>query len=180
MLPSFTDRRILVKPFFQIEDNQLVQRNVPVPRPSQKDVTGPYRHFFGYSYFIHKLMMSRFKGYWLQGKNWLQTKKAHSYGTNVACLLFHRLDALAKSHGVKETYILIQYTSHLNPGQIKMIDTVLPCIKGTSLKIIDLRIPLAKIKKANKEKFYRFFKGPDRHMSYKGNYFVASKLQEAM
>lgn len=177
---EFSERTAVGKPFFKIEDNRLVQMNVPVPRPSQKSVIGPYRHFLGYSYFIHKLMMSRFKGYWLQGKNWLSVKKAHSYGNSVACMLFRKFDDLIKAHGIKEAYILVQYTSHISHKERRIIDNVLPCIKDTSLKIVDLRDALIKTKKANRKKFDQFYNGPNKHMSYEGNYFVAGKLQDAI
>jgi hypothetical protein len=55
------------KPYFDIVDNRLMPKNVPVPRPSNKAVTGKFRHFLGYSYLIHKTMMKGCQHYWLMG-----------------------------------------------------------------------------------------------------------------
>jgi len=174
---ELSERTAVGKPFFEIVDDRLVQRNIPVPRPSQKKVIGPLRHLLGYSYFVHEIMMSRFPGYWLEGKNWLSNKKVHSDGETVACLLFQKLEEVAKAHKVKQVYVLVQYTADPTPEEFSRVDNVVSGINNLSLQVIDLRYELSKIRMADEEKYEGLFSG---HMTGEGNYFVARVLEEAI
>jgi len=174
---ELSERTAVEKPFFDIVNDRLVLRNIPVPRPSQKKVIGPVRHLLGYSYFVHRMMMSRFRGYWLEGKNWLSNNKVHSDGEKVACLLFQKLEEVARAHSIKEIYVLVQYTADPTPEEFRRVDNVLSGIGSLSLQVIDLRYELSKIRMADEAKYAGLFAG---HMTGEGNYFVARELEKAI
>lgn len=178
---ELSKRSAVEKPYFDIVDNRLMPKNVPVPRPSNKAVTGKFRHFLGYSYLIHKTMMKCCQHYWLLGITWNQFYtgyKVHSKGKAVACLLFQTFQLLARANSISDVYILVQYTSDLPPDEPELMHNLfLDCTDGQSVVIVNLWEPLAAVKKQAPKRFERYY---DRHMTYEGNYFVAQQLLKAM
>lgn len=177
---QLSERSSIGKPYFDINQEELLLKNVPVPRPSSFNDVGRFRYIAGYSYFAHKFMMLTYPEVWLEGKKWHQTTKIHSKGSLVACLLLQKFARLAESNNIKKAYILIQDTSRVSIRSVNLVNSTLDCfekLQAELLNIIDLRPELTQLRTNDRTKFDSLFFG-GRHMTQKGNYFVAQKLQE--
>lgn len=179
---ELAERDGVSKPYFEIKDDKLILKNIPVPPPSQKEAfLSRFRKIFGYSFLVHKIMMRVAPGYWLQGR-W-HNIKVHSEGEKVACLIFKKLEDIAVANSMK-IYVLFQYHDVIDQHyevplneQLAMMDRMLHCLQKTSLKVVDLKQALLEMKERNKDEYKSMYKG---HMTAKGNYFVASKLLEVI
>ncbi|MFC1829618.1 SGNH/GDSL hydrolase family protein [Thermodesulfobacteriota bacterium] len=178
---ELSKRSAVEKPYFDIVDNRLIPKNVPVPRPSGKAVTDNFRHFLGYSYFVHKIMMRCCPHYWLMGITWNQFYtgyRIHNKGKAVACLLLKKLSVLAQVNDISKVYVLVQHTSDLPPDEHALMRNLFEsCIDEESIRILDLWGALSEVRTQDAKTFKRYY---DRHMTYDGNHFVARQLQKAM
>lgn len=168
---ELSERTAVGKPYFAVIDTKLVLKNVPVPKPSGNHVVGKFRQIFGYSYFIHKFMLRVNPGFWLQGQDWSRSTKVHNDGLKVTYLLFRKLEELCIANNIK-MYIFVQYSKDLSSGRVK---NVAEFFRSSTAELIDLKSAFSELKKRDKKKFERLFFG---HMTYEGNFWVASKLQK--
>lgn len=161
------------KPYFEVNNERLVLKNVPVPLPTPYKL-GKIRQLLSYSYFIHTLMMRLFPTYWLQGVS--GSTQVHAEGETVACLLFRELEELTRENHL-ETYLLVQYPETPSDEELQMIDRILRCVNHDTLHLVNLREKFAKQRVQHYEQYQRYF---NVHMTYAGNYFVALHLKEAI
>ena len=162
------------KPYFDVSDDTLTLKNVPVPLP-ENYMIGPFRNLLSYSYFFHKFMTLVAPVYWLQGTEPL--KGAHLEGAKVGCLLMRELSLLARERQL-EVYVLVQETVDPTPGNLHMLDQVLACVDTRMLHLVDVRSVLAAIQQTDPQQYARYFE--KTHMSTEGNAFVARIIQTAM
>lgn len=165
------------KPYFKVKSNGLLLSNSPVLRASPSKPRMIVR-LLGYSYTIHKIMMNLAPNLWLQGYKWHENRQnPEGQGKVIAGMLFQELQTILDRKKVKKTYVLIQYFdrngSYFNPK----VDFVKNYINKTNMEIIDLKEDLLALKKENPELYQSFF---NFHMTYKGNFFVAKKLEEVL
>jgi len=172
---ELSERTGAAKPYFELLDTALLIKNVPVPVPMPPKELDIVRSVLGYSFFIHRVMVKVFPHYWLQGRS--RMTRAHSDAEGVACSIFRQLDNSARSHNVKNVFILVQHEKELKPQELAMVYRVTKCIDDPLVKVIDLRTPLLEVKRLNRETYESFF---DKHMTYEGNYFVARQLRDAI
>lgn len=171
------------KPYFDIENGVLIQKNTPVPPPALTDFGNPgIRKYLGYSAFIHYFMMrSRFAMWWLRGDKW-KDRKVHddNTGEEIACLLIKELDdmALAKNLNV---YLLAQYGRDVGTPYTRKSGQAIRCAAPRNLVVVDLYEPMLEIRSHNRHEFKGMFTpGKRHHMTFQGNRFVAVKVNEAM
>jgi hypothetical protein len=175
-----SERTSVPKPYFELSKTDelvLMKEHVLSYTPTKK--LGSLRRVLGYSFFADKLLSKTFPEYWLQGL-WKSTK-VHSKGPEITCKIFERLKHYARDEKIK-LYILIQYSIDDIDGfaqRLKVIDEVISCIDQEVLRLVDLRTSLAEFKEQDNGKYKRLFHGQG-HMTREGNYFVASKLWEAI
>lgn len=173
--------RLAKKPYFDVLDGKLIlnDKYVSSYKPAAR-IQSRYKRRLGYSFFIHKLMMERLKGYWLQDVN-NQIKKIHSKGEEVVCLIFDEIKKYAVNNGIK-VYILVQYfeRNFESPDccrrELERTINVIKCI-DKPLQLVDLYNSTVELRKQDKGKYKSLYKG---HMTKEGNYFVAQILNEVM
>lgn len=167
------------KPYFVINNDKLVLKNSPVPRPALTDHGDPgIRSILGYSMFIHYYMMKYGNGmWWLRGEQWENIQEhRNSTGNDIACLIVEELARIARTKGIK-VYLLAQYGKNTVSGSIKRARQVLDCADPYRLTVIDLHKPLLEVRDRDGRE-YRSFYTRQQHMTYKGNMFVAQQLNE--
>lgn len=171
------ERTSAAKPFFEVDREELVLRNVPVPRIGENaaSVEGA-KNLLAYSYLVHKLMMKWFPDFWLENR-W-RSKIAHSDGLKVGCLLLERLEHFAREKQIG-LFVLIQYGEDgvSNVRQRADLDAVLKCLSDEATRVVDLRGVLSGIKFDDSDQYARLFNG---HMTSEGNQLVARVLYHAM
>jgi hypothetical protein len=174
---GYSERTAVGKPYFEVHDGALELRNTPVPPLSATSDLGFVRRVLGYSHATHTLMMARFKGLWLHGKNWLRETRVHRDGPNVTCEIFHELEKWAPTAGIDKVYVLVQYTSQLFPREIRLINKVLHCLEEDSLEVVDLRSVLMGLRTTDLKAFRALFR---THMTSAGNQLVADSMHVAI
>lgn len=177
---QLSERSSVGKPYFDINQGELVLKNTPVPQPNY-DKVGLLRRVAGHSYFLHRFMLSRFPGLWLEGIKWKQTTKVHSQGNIVSAMLLQKFSELAESNNIK-VYILIQDTYVSSARSKNIVDSTLDYftkIQTKPLNIIDLRSELDELRTNNNKEFKSLFFGK-KHMTKAGNHFIAQKLKERL
>jgi len=169
------------KPYFDIQDDKLVLRNNPVPRPSLTDYGDPgIRRILGYSVFIHNLMMKYGNGiWWLRGDRW-KDKQVHqdSTGDAIACLIVKDLARLGKQDNIK-VYLLAQYGKNRKSKRVDRAKKALACADPELITVIDLHEPLLEVLNRDRQE-YRSFYTKKQHMTFKGNMFVAKKVETVL
>ncbi len=163
------------KPYFEIKNSKLFLKNSPVTQATVKKI-GPIRFLLGHSYLIHAIMIKLAPNWWLQGGYRWSENRVRNRGEEVACKIFQSLDAILQKRNIDKSYILIQYEQHELLDNDPQLSCVKYCINQTSMKILDLKGYLLD-KKKNDPSLYNSFFCPS-HMSYYGNFFVASLLKE--
>lgn len=164
------------KPYFIIQNNSLILKNVPVEKKQIKPAK--IRGVLGYSFFIHTIMLKLAPVWWLQEDEYYERNENFKEGKckEVACLLFKELGFLIEDYNIKHAYILVQDISFPTKFH-RDVDYILKCVDTSRVEVVDLRRHLYMIKIREPLRYKSFFDG---HMTYKGNYFVAEKLFEVM
>jgi len=169
------------KPYFVINKGLLELKNNPVSRPSLTDYGDPgIRRILGYSVFIHYFMMKYGNGmWWLRGDRWENVQvHRNSMGDDIACLIVRELAGIAQKKGIK-VYLLAQYGSNRESRGVKRSRKALDCADPRWLTVIDLHKPLLAVRDRDARE-YRAFYTRHQHMTFKGNMFVAKKLEAVL
>ena len=168
-------RHGIPKPYFVVENNQLVLKNVPVPfkKGTKLDF---FRTVFGHSHLVHKFMNRFFPTYWWQG-----TDQDYRYVKNgideVVTLLFGRLDNFAKDK--IRVIVLLQGDINVSETRYRIFEYILGQLRPNihHLEICNTTPSSLSLKKQNRQEFFSFFVDRSGHLSLKGNTFVATMLK---
>ena len=173
---ELSHRSSVPKPYFSINDGELVLNNDHVVKPVIRKSIGTARYVLGFSLLAHKLMSKAFPEIWYAG-GWRKTR-AHDQGPQVACLLFEKLGRLVEEGKVKQGLLLVQYSRYPSRENYHRVDHALECARNGPMEIIDLRADLEEMLHGDKTDFYSMYLNNRRsaHMNKKGNDFVAHKL----
>jgi hypothetical protein len=170
----------LEKPWFDVVDNGLVLRGVPVPPPALEPLD-PVRGVLGYSFLIDVIMRRlELEDWWLKGQP-ERAEEAHEEGDTVSCLLMERLQRLAKDHGA-HLLLVAQYTPHAwrrqstEDFEVGVVEPVLACARAAGLSTLDTREAVeAAVRKEGLDRYY-----VSRHMTADGNRLTAELIAEAL
>jgi hypothetical protein len=173
------------KPYYTIEDNELVLHNVPVP-PFEGRVRelGLVRGVLGYSYAI----------YWAAGRlgfdGWLgsvntQLNRATPGGTGqrITCLLLKRLKERADPRGIRLIMVMQYGVGDFVRSQPKPAIDVISCAAGMGVETVDTWTSLAEIYARDQALFRSLFIVQETgwsHMSADGNRLVASAIADRL
>jgi len=160
------------KPYFEIKQDSLFLRNIPVPPPRVPDI-GRVRQILGYSFFCHKLMLHAFPNFWMHGL-W-EEKKAHKKGQEVACRLLQRLAEISNLNGTT-LIVLVQYPADNSLADIETVKSVLACLDHEEVQIVDLHEALLSLSNHDSERYRKLF--GFSHLTVDGNRFVAEILKK--
>lgn len=154
------------KPYFDVENDALELKNVPVPQKSllQKTLLGS------------RLLKRAFPK--------LGIVKAHDDHERVASLLLKRVADKAKQKSIPIVFV-VQYND-LTMTTKENVDNVLSLVKDDGYsQIIDLFYPLRELNRTDFNRFVGLFYSYDsredikiRHMNSNGNYFIAQFLKD--
>jgi hypothetical protein len=169
------------KPYYTVEDNELVLHNVPVP-PFEGRVSelGLVRGLLGYSYAI----------YWAAGRlgfdRWLgsvntQNKRATAGGTGerITCLLLTRLKERADQSGMRLVMVMQYGVGDFGRPQPKAAMAVISCAAKMGVGTVDTWASLAEIYTKDEALFRSLFIVQESgwsHMSADGNRSVAAEI----
>jgi hypothetical protein len=171
----------LEKPYFDVVNGTLVERNVPVKPPASTASDAPpldlVRRILGYS-FMADVAMRRLglMSYWRRGQP-SQVVAAHDQGERVACLLMDRLGQLGQTSGVRIT-VVAQYSTQAWLGEsflreeARVIEGVLACARKSGLGTLDTRAAVEAAVRA--DGVWRYYAGT--HMNDAGNRLTATEL----
>ncbi len=165
------------KPYFEVKNGNLILRKDHIVLPPEKKLDS-FRKTLGYSFLAHNFMMKYFYGYWIHGVR--ESIKAHSDGSDVACLIFEELKGYVVEERIKEAYVLIQYTKSPDAKFTLIKEKLLGCVDQNYLTLIDLEDYLISLKSNNMNRYNNLYNSKRGHMSPDGNRFVAEVLYENM
>jgi hypothetical protein len=169
------------KPYFAIEEGELVLKNVPVPRfRGMMRELGLTRTILGYSYTV----------FWLGERLGLQHALYGAYtasqrampegtGVRVTCLLLRRLKEQTDREHIR-LLLVMQYAYQDFPGsQPAPAAAVLRCAADLTIATVDMWSLFDRIKAENPNRFHSFFnfrQSIASHMSAAGNAVVAEEI----
>jgi len=163
------------KPYFDLEDGQLVLKNVPVPQPVVTYRPGLVRGALGHSYLVNFAATLLIPGMWLRGKPdyMIAETRVHHHGLEVALALIPRLVALKNTYGV---HILVMLQHGRDSSDVEFANGIklMNAAREAGLDGFDLGPALAAVFKATPKKWdemFLFF-----HMSALGNEWLAKQL----
>jgi len=88
------------KPYYDVSDGKLILYDEHLSSKSDNQIASRYKSILGYSFFVHKVMMERFKGYWLQGVG-SGMIQVHDKGEEVSCLILQEVKKYAVKQQIK-------------------------------------------------------------------------------
>jgi len=157
------------KPYFDIENNQLSLKNIPVPLTS-RDLR-QYQKIAGYSYLAHYLMKRIAPATWLDSRGAITI---HNKTTEVNCMLLKRLEEHCNAHQM-DCLVLLQYSDNTTPEAMGYVERLLPCAQKTELALLDLYPKLEAMRREAPEKHKSLY---SFHMTALGNAWVAEQVYE--
>lgn len=168
------------KPYYTIEEGELVLHNVPVPQVTMAKEIGWLRSVLGYSYTVYWLVRHLGDQQWLYGPL-TEYKRATSEGAGapITCLLLKRLKERTEREGIR-LLLVTQYAfqDFLRPEPPDIV-AVLDCAHGLGIDALDTWAPLAEIRAGDPARFaalYNFHQGGASHMSVAGNSLIAGEI----
>jgi GDSL-like Lipase/Acylhydrolase family len=175
------------KPYFLVENGQLVPMNSPVPRTIDGAATdfGLLQGILGYSYLVD-WTMSR-----LGVTSWVERGVSARVSTDpvmVSCLLLERLKRATDARGIT-LLLMMQWGGNEVSDQAFVrwpySDDVLRCAKAAGIRIVDTWGPLRAVFAGGEDKLKELYVRHTGayaygHMSPAGNQFVAELLAKAL
>jgi hypothetical protein len=173
------------KPYFIIEDGQLVLQNNPVPRYEPRD--DPYeslKNVLSHSLMIDRIMATYFPDSWYSSRTQNFTR-ANNDEVNVSCLLLQRLKKETDDAGVR-LLITMQYgggtiaTTSSPDGNVVLVEQ---CIVGMGIQLIDEFATLKELWRNHPDEFrslYVIRNDVLGHKSRAGNLAVAKAVAAAL
>lgn len=164
------------KPYFTLENDRLVEHNIPVPEPAS------YEHWFGtlkqiasHSYLINDLMVRYAPTVWFSESD-KQWRKVKGDKIKISCALLNRIKN-ASSQSNAKTVLVMQHGGADNLGN-EMEDQLLiaRCAQEVGIDVIDEYKTIHAIATnptAFNELYIRGAAGDYGHMSPKGNRLIA-------
>lgn len=160
------------KPFFQLTQEGLSLKNVPVPQHAvQRPQLDAIRAILGKSYLANAIMIRINPGFWLSGLGYTFEKAEPNY-EQVACRLLKRLKEAGKKFKFKPL-IVAQYEENLSVNDISLTKSLIDCASSLGLETLDL-LPLMEEMKKQGDSEYRSF--IQWHHTPKGNQLVADEI----
>lgn len=182
---EFSVRSGAAKPYFTIEEGNLVRQNDPVPdiRPKTIDI-GPLRSIFGHSYFLnwamHRLGM---REWWYVGNR--ENQRVHARGLEVACLLARRLAKFSKRRNTPVILVAQYLLNHIveplpdfSRRELALARSFFDCARSVGLEVLDFYRPLREAYDRDPAAVTAYFSGIHGHMTDQGNRFVAERIGE--
>lgn len=172
------------KPYFVLENGQLVLRNVPI-RFKEDVKLDWFRRIFGYSHLVHLVMDRLFPEYWWKDTmydiRYVQEGQDDSFEI-VEMLLKKIVDAAGENTKV---IFLAQAGVNVNETHNYFIVSLLSRVQEYAPRksaTVNLLSELMELKKNNPQEFIRLYnlQYQNPHLSAKGNEFVAQRLKEAL
>lgn len=163
----------VAKPVFTIGEGGLERLN-PVldPKPQPGHWLARFaRDVFGYSVFVHHRFKQFFPQFWMSG---MSKVRVHERGAEVACALLQNFAAIAGPGKV----LLVQYEQQeiAAPERPPPVTALLACVAELDVEVVDLYVALKEVYATDRAAFDAFY---DRHMTGRGNAFVAAELAKA-
>jgi hypothetical protein len=174
------------KPYFQIENDELVLRNNPVPRISSNvsNELGLLRSILGYSYTVDWAMAR------LGVIRWFEVRTVaivENDPASIACRLLERLKRATDANGIRLVFILQWGGNEIAKATSRSLDAVrtLDCAIDAGIQTIDTWDALKQVHAQGEDKLKSLFNMIQNgtlysHMSPTGNSFIADLLEQAV
>jgi hypothetical protein len=174
------------KPYFTVENDQLVLRNNPVPRYEPHD--DPYeslKNVLSYSLMVDRVMATYFPDAWYSSRTQNFTR-ANNDEVNVTCLLLLRLKKETDAAGVR-LLVTMQYgpgtitTGSQPDGNVRLVEE---CAERSGIQLLDEFAALKELSQNHADEFRKLYvaqpNGLLGHKSRAGNLAVAKAVAAAL
>lgn len=170
------------KPYYTVEDHQLVLHNVPVP-PFDGRVSelGLVRGIVGYSYAVYWAAQRLGFDEWLGSAD--QRATPGGTGERVTCLLLKRLKERAGADKIRLMMVMQYGAGDFDRPQPRAATGVISCARDMAIETVDTWSSLAEIHARDPARFRSLFlvqKTGWSHMSADGNRLVAAAIADQL
>ena len=179
----------IYKPYFVVEDGELVHKNFPVPHydGGPRDL-GLLRGIFGYSHLVNWTIDRVSGGAWWWRDFGNYYKHVHKNGSEVSCLLMERLKEKTEAADVDLVFAIQFGATHIRGWKEPAAHhvAVAQCVREMGIPVVDFWEPLKAILAEDEERFCKLYVEHDDeckvlgHMSPAGNRFTAEGIVEAL
>lgn len=155
------------KPYFDIRDETLVLRNVPVPTGYRAQTV---KEMLGYSHLLDFILSRVLPVWWLVSS---ETIRAHDRGPAVAALLIDRMHALSTRHDFELLLVILDEGGR--NAHAELLAPMLQRAKHLGVGVLDL---LPQLRALEADPAIRAqWRAPNNHLSSAGNRWVASQIK---
>lgn len=164
--------RYSAKPYFDVANDSLVLRNVPVPKTGLRPVW--YKWTLGYSHFADWFANQNCPEWWNTN---LEKRKEHENGHKVAALLMDRLHALGQQKNIP-ILIVLQGSRKRKAKRDKILIPARNRAESLHLPLLKLRDDMHARFRSDPELAKQWF--VRYHMSSQGNQWVAEEIAKKL
>lgn len=166
------------KPYFEIHQDKLVAKNIPVPFKPERQMAGtPFQKAVSYSFLLDRLFNH------FAGESWMEPRgmrvsndETEMDGERIGCLLTRKFKELAQANSVD--MLFISQSGHFETMKdFPTAFNAMECARKEGIATLDLEGPLTAIYHANRPLYDELFFAQG-HMTRKGNDFIAEKIAE--
>ena len=160
------------KPFFELQRNKLILKNSHIhPLTDYEKQFSWIQKIFGYSFFVHSVMIRTFPQYWTAGR--FGNVRAHNNELEVGRALLERLATFAEENNIK--LVLIK----LDALPLQQLNNLFSGLRLEGAEVINLGPSFQRLRKEN-NKYYNSLFSQTGHFTTQGNKFVASKVYQEL
>jgi hypothetical protein len=174
------------KPHYDIVDDKLVLKDVPVPRIDARPLKlGLLRNIFGRFYIVDNIVSSlNLQNAWTDNRLRYHQIHPDKIGPEISCRLMEQMKKLKHEPPIRVIMIMMYGAAEVEASPAPWFaSSVVECAKAQGIEVVDTYEPLHAILKANRNEFVRLWLdegGQLGHMSPHGNDMIAKWVREKM
>lgn len=176
------------KPYFEIQQDRLELKNVPVPRVETVPLKLDWaREILGRSYIVDAIIAGlNWQDWWVDNRFRYRQIHGDKVGPDISCKLIDRLLQLGRDHGMRPMIVMMYGAAEIETNPPPWYaTTVVDCAKSKGIDLVDSYQPTRAILEKDRPAFVRLWLnegGQLGHLSPEGNEFIAklvkAKLEE--
>ena len=165
------EKRYTPVPWFDLQGEELVLRNVPIPDTGPADSSKAWKDLLGYSALVDGVLAATCRAWWFENEKQVPVPHLQGKGALIGRKLVERIDAICRARGVR--LLLLLQGDKPNDAALE----VLRHASARGVQTLDLASSFADASKADPTLQSRYFAG---HMTRAGNHWVAEQVAAAL
>ena len=164
-------KRYTPLPWFDLDGDGIVLRNVPLDHTARADSTKQWKDFLGYSALLDAVLANTCRAWWFENEKQVTVPHLVGMGGEIGKRLVQRIDACSRARGVRLLIVLLGDVS------TEQAVAVLRHAEAHGVQTLDLVSRFQQVSAGDATLHARYFKG---HMTRAGNGWAAHEIASVL